>query len=261
MDEIINTIFPKVLAQAADAVAQPTFGEIVSGTSGSTTSTVLINWENPSLKVGDRFKIRVEINTGTVRISEYKIAIKFNRNLLSVIDQDVTTPGTQVTFLDSVFNIAEPGLQNIVENDTINLIATAPEGEEYQLDKEVMEVEFQVQAAGNSLIQVFQGTNGTQLTKLNGQPIQYSINEISVNAVANSGTTPEPQPEPEPEPEPEPTPTPSTEVPAGGVTIPNTAVSDGPGFIFSFILGFVLIAVGISLRRQKYESQKSEDSN
>lgn len=257
MDEIINTLFPKVLAQTSDAISQPTFGEILSGSSGSTTSTVLINWENPALKVGDRFKIRVEVDTGSISISEYRVAVKFDTSALSVIDQDVTTPGTQVKFLDSVFTIDDPGLQNVTENGVINVIATAPQGEEYQLDKEVIEVEFQVQKTGASLVQIFQGSNGTQLTKLNGQPIQYSINEISINATSNTGVTPTEPTTPDPEPE---EPNPGIEVPTGGTTIiPNTAISDGPGFIFSFIIGFLLIVVGISLRRQKSKDKELVD--
>ena len=63
MDEIINTLFPKVLAQSSDAIAQPPFGEITGTDGGGTTSTVLINWENPSLKVGDRFKVRIELDS------------------------------------------------------------------------------------------------------------------------------------------------------------------------------------------------------
>src|SRR5438445_147439 len=112
-------IIPVVEAQSADAFAQPTFGPIEGGGGGTSVASVLIKSDKTSVNVGDTFKVTVTINTQNLTISEYNVVINYDPAALSVVDQDPSTPGTQVNMLDNVFRVTNPASNNIASNGTI----------------------------------------------------------------------------------------------------------------------------------------------
>lgn len=255
MANLIEFLVPKVFAQTSDAISQPTFGEVIAGTGTTTTSSVLLNWDNPTVRVGDKFKVRVEIRTGDFKVSEYKIVVSYNKDFLSVVDKDPSAPGTQVTLLDSLLTVANASTDNIASEGRIEVTAKAASGTDYQINKEVVEIEFQAQAVGQTKVQVATAVDGTRLTRLNGQPIAFNVNEVNVNvAAAAVSQTPEPEPvipqTPEPEAQPQ-------QPPPQPTQIPNTAISDGPGFMLSIALGASLIFTGFSLIFNKKKKTSS----
>jgi hypothetical protein len=257
MADLIEFLIPKVKAQASDAISQPTFGEITAGTGSTTTSSVLLNWENPTVRVGDKFKVKIEIKTGDLKISEYKVVVTYNRDFLSVVDKDPASPGTQVTILDTILTVADPATDNVASDGRVSVTAKAASGTDYQVNKEVIEIEFQAQRTGQTKMQVATAVDGTRLTRLNGQPIAFNVNEISTNIAEAAAVNPTPQPTPTPTP----TPTPPVTTPAPVVqppvtVIPNTAISDSPSFMLSIALGIGFIVVGFSMIREKARKLK-----
>ncbi|MBE2280008.1 MAG: hypothetical protein IAE91_06415 [Ignavibacteriaceae bacterium] len=255
MASLIDFLVPKLYAQESDAISQPTFGEITAGTGSTTTSSVLLNWENPTVRVGDKFKVRVEVKTGDLKVSEYKIVITYNKDFLSVVDKDPSSPGTQITMLDTLLTVADPSTDNIASEGRISVTAAAASGTDYQVNKEVIEIEFQAQSIGTSKIQVATAVDGTRLTRLNGQPIAFNVNEVNVSIAQAIAQNPDPQPEPTTPTTPtQPTPTPVQETPVA--VIPNTGISDNPSFMLSVALGIGFIFTGFSLVWGKFKKQK-----
>lgn len=245
MASLIEFLIPKVEAQSSDGISQPTFGEITAGTGTTTTSSVLLNWNNPAVRVGGKFKVRIEIKTGDFKISEYKAVVTYNKDFLSVVDKDPASPGTQVAMLDTLLTIADPSVDNVANEGRVSVTAKAPSGVDYQINKEVIEIEFQAQKLGQTKIQVATAVDGTRLTRLNGQPIAFNVNEVNVNIAQAVAQNPQPEPT---------TPTPTTPViPTQPVeqpqvtVIPNTAIAEGPGFMLSIALGISFIFTGFLL--------------
>lgn len=245
MSNLIEFLIPKVQAQSADAISQPTFGAITSGVGQTTSASILLNWDNPTVRVGNTFKVRVELRTGDFRISEYRAVITYDRDFLSVVDKDPATPGTQVTMLDTLLTIQTPASDNLAADGRIVVSAEAPSGSDYQINKEVIEIEFQAQRLGQTKVQVATAVDGSRLNRLSGQSIAYTVNEVNVNIAAATAVTPQPQPTPNPV---TPTPAPTQPVAQPPVTtIPNTAIGDGPSVMLSLGLGIGLIFTGFSL--------------
>lgn len=257
MASLIEFLIPKIGAQSSDAISQPTFGAINISPGSITTSSILLNWANPVIKVGDKFTVKVELKTGDFKINEYKIVLTYNKDFLTVVDKDTATVGTQVRVLDQLLTIATPASGNVAADGVITVNAKAPSGADYQINKEVVEIEFQAQKVGTSKIQVLTTSSGSRLTRLNGQPLSFNINEIGVNIATatstntNNGQNGNPT-TPNNNSNQNVTPTPTNQ------TIPNTALSDGPGFLLSLALGLGFIATGFSFYIKRLFNRNSE---
>lgn len=261
MASLIDIIVPKVEAQSTDVIAQPTFGTIDAGLGSTTNSNILLKAQNniTSYKVGDTFKVTVTVNTGSVKISEYKIAVKFDSNKLHVKDEDTNTNGTQVTLLDNVFSVADVANNNIVQDSQVIVDAKAPTGTDAAVNRDVVVIEFQAQSEGTTLVSVNQAVDGARLTKLNGQPINFTTSELNIQISSATGN---PQPNPNPNPNPQPNPPPPSPVSTStggnnnGGSIPKTGIADGPSYFISIIFGVLLIVVGLSISLGKKKEHK-----
>lgn len=249
MASLIEFLIPKVEAQAGDGISQPTFGEITAGTGTTTSSSVLLNWDNPTVRIGDKFKVRIDIKTNDFKINEYKVVVTYNKDFFSVVDKDPAAPGTQVALLDNLLTVSDPSVNNLSAEGRVSVTALAPSGTDYQINKEVIEIEFQAQRLGQSKLQIATAIDGTRLTRLNGQPLAFNVNEINVNVGQAVAQNPQPQPQvPVPTPPTQPvTPVPTQPVQPPVTEIPKTAIGDNPGFMLSIALGVGFILTGFSL--------------
>jgi hypothetical protein len=251
-------IFPIVEAQSLDSIAQPTFGPIdVSG--GSTASaSMLLKSSKTSAVVGEKFKVTVEIKTNTVTINEYRIVIDFDPARLQVVDQDTTTPGTQVKLLDTIFTVATPATDNIVSSTgRITLIAKVASGNAFQVNRDVAEIEFQAQTAGSTAIKIFQDVNGSRLIRQSGVGVAFTPNQVTVQITASSGTTTTTTTTGS-----TPPPPPVSQTTTGGTTvnqIPVTAIEDPIGAIFVIVSALILITTGFKLRSERAKSNESNN--
>lgn len=268
-------LIPPVSANSFDALAQPTFGTIEVSNVGGTVSSILLTADKTSVGIGERFTVKVKVTTNTLTVKEYRIVIKFDSASLSVIDQDNTTPGTQITLLDQVFQVEEPEVNNSVaiigDEGTITLLATAPEGSDLQVNTDVAEIEFQAQAEGSAPVQIIQGTEGSRLTRGSGTSLNFTTNEITIQASDISVVEPPPTTQEPPPVETPPSETPPAQTPPTTTTppptvevIPNTALGDefGPlGSAISLGLGFVLVVMGMAMlaRKERNLHEKKED--
>lgn len=252
MADLLN-FFPKVLAQSADAIAQPTFGNINISSGGTTTSTILLNSASTSTTVGERFKVRVEIKTNSVTISEYKIIIDFDPTKLQVIDQDTATTGNQIKNLDTIFLAENPATDNTISNaGRITFIGSTADGNPLSINREVLEIDFQAQVVGATPIRIITGASGSQLLRQNGAGANFTANEISIQVAAastGSGVTP--------------TPNPVTPPPATGngsttpppTTLPDTALEAGVGDLLVVAVSLLIIALGTKMTLKKKETR------
>lgn len=242
MSDIFNLI-PVVNAQELDTIAQPTFGVIDIGTQGGSLATVLLNSSSTAVKVGDRFKVTIEVKTNEQSINEYKILVDYDATKLSVVDQDSNTPGTQITFLDTVFSVSDPANDNIASSTgRITLLASTPSGNGFSVNRNVAEIEFQAQQIGAPTIKIVQGAVGTQLLRTNGTALSFTPNEVAVQ-ISSIEVTPTPEP-------------PVNEEPGntgGNVdipeVIPNTGITDALSLL-PYALGITLILIGVGLMKQ-----------
>lgn len=253
-------LIPVISAQNLDGVAQPTFGNITTSGGGGTTATILLSSDKTSVDVGDTFTVKVNVKTNNFAISEYKIVINFDRSVLTVVDQDSATPGTQIKLLDDVFTVSDPATGNIVSTSgVITLNAKTVSGNSFQVNKDVAEIQFQAQAAGVPEISILQGVNNSQLIRSNGTSLNFTTNELTVQTQVqtsggNGGETPVGQ-NPPPA-----APPPTTVVPPPVTEIPATAIGDDLGHTSGLFLGVFLIATGIMLAKNKISSTKKDPS-
>jgi len=196
------------------------------------------------------------VKTGDLKVSEFKVVVTYSKDFLSVVDKDPASPGTQVTMLDTILTIADPSIDNIASEGRISVNAKAPSGTDYQINKEVIEIEFQAQRVGQTKVQVATAVDGTRLTRLNGQPIAFNVNEINTTIAQATASNPVTQPNTTPV-TPVVTPAPVTPVAETPVmVIPNTGISDNPSFMLSIALGVTFILTGFSLMRGKIRKPK-----
>jgi len=248
MSNIIDFIAPKVKAQTIDAVSQPTFGPIELSGGSELNGQVTITASDTSVDIGDTFTVAVEINTNDVNINEYRVTIDFDPTKLTVIDADPNTDGTQISFLDNVFTIANPVDDNTVSSvGRIRLVASAP-SQPLTVNTQVAEIEFQAQSLGDTSIQVVEGNTGTQLIRQAGIGLSYSTNEVSIsveqettqdddqNDTTTSGSTTTGSS------------TGSTSGTTGTIVeTPNTSISPGVLSFISLLFGGALITLGSML--------------
>ncbi len=242
MANLIEILIPKAHAQV-DSFAQPTFGSIDIGGGTTVSGTVLLTSSSTSVTIGQKFKVTVAINTNDVNINEYRVVIDFDPTKLQVVDADPATAGTQIKFLDTVFEVEDQLQDNTVANvGRIRLRAVAP-SQPLAVNRNVAEIEFQAQTTGSPVIKVVEGTTGTQLVRQAGIGLAYTSNEVTValstqQTSGSGGTT-----------------TGGTNgqgtTPSGGQTTPNTALPTDLGSIITIFLGVILVVVGASLKSKK----------
>ena len=180
MPSLQELIIPKVNAQS-DTVAQPTFGTIdVGGDSVGVSSTVLVSSDKTSVNVGDTVTLRVEVNTKEIAINEYRIILDFDPARFTVLDQNPDVSGTQVTLLDTIFEVQNPQNENVVQNGRLTLVAKTESGNSFTVNRDVAEIKLQAQSVGSSIIKIVEGSSGTQLIRQTGFGVSFTTNEVTV---------------------------------------------------------------------------------
>lgn len=244
MASILNFGQKLYAQQTIDAISQPTFGNINISGGTNQTSSILLNSTSTSATIGQRFKVRIEVKTGTVSINEYKLVIEFDTTRLQVIDQDSTVTGNQVRNLDTIFTVPNPQTDNTVSSaGRITVLARASNPS--SLNREVIEIEFQAQTTGNAPIRVITGSQGSQLLRSNGSSVPFTSNQVTItlssaNVSGNTGTGTVSAP----------TTTTSTSN-LGTGSLPTTSIGESGGVIGS-ILGILIIIIGATiLSKQK----------
>lgn len=251
------TFFPKVYAQSTstqDALAQPTFGNINVGNSGTQTASILLSSSATSVTVGQKFKVTVAIKTNDVAISEYKVVVSFDPTKLQVVDQDASAAGNQIKNLDTIFVAKNTATDNTVSaNGTITFIGKTTDGNPLSINRDVLEIEFQAQAASSTSVKVVTGASGSQLVSSSGSSLTYTANEVTVQIAANStgesGVDQNPETNPNPP------------VTGGGTTtppttLPDTALEAGVSDILVVALSLLIIAIGAKMSMRKKSEQK-----
>lgn len=187
MSTLKDLIIQSVSAQEVDAVAQPTFGTITIRGGSQARATVLVSSDKSSVAVGQRFTVKVAINTGTNQISSYNITIDFDPSKLQVVDSNTSLAGTQVKKTDQVFQFQNEEQNNRVDSSgkiIINAFVQNP----VSINTEVIEFEMQAQQAGPTTIKISEGSGGTQLTRQSGNALSYTINEVTIQVSSQQGT-------------------------------------------------------------------------
>src|SRR6185369_220144 len=176
MTNVIDILVPKVHAQ--DATSQPTFGSIDVGGGTTSNALILLTSRKTSVKVGDKFKVKVHVKTNGLTISEYRLVIDFDPAKLTVIDQDSVTDGTQIKLLDTVFTVADPTNDNTVSSVGRIRLNAAVTGQTQAVDADVAEIEFQAQALGTTTVKVVEGVTGSQIVREAGVGLGFTANEV-----------------------------------------------------------------------------------
>ncbi len=259
MEDLFIKLVPKVSAQSFDALAQPTFGSIDIGGGSSITGSVLLSSDKTSVTVGERFKVRVELKTNDVNISEYRVVVDFDPTKLTVIDADPSVNGTQVRVLDEVFTVPNPLDDNTVASvGRIRVRASAP-STPLTVNKDVVEIEFQAQSAGSTGIKVVEGSVGSQIVREAGVGLSYTANEVTIDVTTQTSTT---------------TTgsttgttttgstagTTGTTTTTGGQQIPDTALSDDVISAASVIFGVLFVILGSSLVINKSKNNRQKQT-
>jgi hypothetical protein len=237
---LLSQIVPKVAAQGA-AIAQPTFGTITTTPSTSELAKVELNTATTTQTLGQNFTVEVVVNSNTIPIREYQIVLQFPTNSLSVVDAYPNEEGSQVEFLDDVFDVISQG--NRVVSDINTGLTT--------INKTVARITFQPQRIGTTELKHLDTIAGTVLYNQQGIALSTTRNDLTLVIQNTTGTT-----------------TVSTtstvssttstisssttsqggnEIPVD--TIPDTGIFDGNNL--PFILGVLLVLLGISINSER----------
>lgn len=250
LSELDLNLIPRVGATGGDATLQPTFGNLTGVSIPGTTASISLTASSTSVGVGSQFSVDVEIKTGTFTINEYRIVVDFDPTKLQVVDAEPNTPGTQISFLDTVFQVSG-GNNSTSAAGRITLIAKTISGNALQVNRKVAKITFQAQSTGTSNIQTATGATGSQLINANGVAIANTVNNLTVNigtqtvssSVSSSvssntsiGTTSAAS---------------NTTSSAPGTVIPDTALPDDIVAVVTALIGLGLITLGVKLRRSR----------
>jgi hypothetical protein len=245
-----DLLAPKAYAQS-DAIAQPTFGPIDIGVTPQAQAKILLTSNTTSLVVGQTFTIDVEIRTGSpdlISVSEYQLVISFDPTKLKVLDADTSVAGTQIQFLDTLYQVVE-GTNNVTAAGRITLTARTPSGAAYAINRSVARITFQAQQIGTTTITLPSGSTGNQLINQNGIALPLTLNTLTVaintqqQASSSSSYTTSSYSSS------------STSYYAGG-TIPDTGLAEDLVANVPLICGFLLILLGVILSRSKRHEKK-----
>jgi hypothetical protein len=229
-------LFPKALAQTLDEIASPTIpftpppggGTVTPTPTAPTGPSISLSTSQFTIGINERIKIQVIINTKSTEIKEYGFQITYDPTLLLLVDADSTQSGTQITIVDSFFDITEnSGTQ---ATGIINLKAVSDQGSITFTDRVVAEFEFTGIKEG--LGEVALNRQNSLLLNNNSTDILESVNSLSVTVTQQGQPT---------------TPTPSL-LPS---VLPENALIDEIGTPRAIMLGLLLIASGIYLFRYR----------
>ena len=188
-------LIPKVQAQSTfDASAQPTFGTLNLAVSGGDGNAIRLELKtetgSPTVAIGDTIKVEVGVFTGVdISISDFRLAISYDPQMLTVLDQDSVNDGTQSEFTGGVFSIQAPIEDNNFvstgDGDTSSVIATAVTTfEKFTINKDgVLVIEFQAQQLGNTEISI--DTDPQAGTTFSYEATRFGYNESSLTLTIN----------------------------------------------------------------------------
>lgn len=246
----INKFISKVSAQSLDGLLQPTFGDLDLGDDTGVLSSISLTADSTSIGVGETFTVDVELKTNDVEIKEFHIIIDYDTSKLSVIDDQPTTGGTQIEFLDTVFEV-EDG-DNLVDTSTgrITLIAKTATSTAYQVNRDVARIKFQSQKIGTSVIEPVSGTSGSQLINENDVAVAVTLNSITISASTETSSSSSSSSSSTSS-------SSSSSSSSGGVDeIPDTGLAEDIAANMPFLIGLLLIALGVMLRRARKDREE-----
>ncbi|MCS7317438.1 MAG: hypothetical protein NZZ41_03835 [Candidatus Dojkabacteria bacterium] len=184
MNNFSLRIIPIVHAQSIDAIAQPSFGTLSNGGIPIDNSLVKIDLESQktTFGIGETFKVKVKlVSQDDLFIDKISLRILYNPNLLSVVDSDPNTTGTQIKILNSNLTLANQNDNNVnALEGIITLIVNVENNINFKGSTEIAEITFNTQAQGLNRIAVQTGSNGTRLIK-DSLSIGYTASELQVN--------------------------------------------------------------------------------
>jgi hypothetical protein len=192
----------------------------------------------------------VEVKTGQFSINEYRVVIDFDPTKLQVVDAEPSTPGTQISFLDTVFQVSG-GNNSTSAAGRITLIAKTISGNALQVNRKVAKVTFQAQSTGTSNIQTATGATGSQLINANGVAIANTVNNLTVNITTQTGTITSTSSATQTATSTLSTTSSPTTTSAPGTVIPDTALPDDVVAIVTVLIGLGLVTLGVKLRRSR----------
>ena len=201
--DLLTQFIPVVQAQGLDAVAQPTFGPINISTTPDTESgvQVLLKTTDNTVAEGTTFAVEARIEAGVDGVyTGYKLVLNYDPQILSVVDQDPGSSGTQSKFTDGLYALAGPVEDNNYatidgQNGIIFLHAT---GSEFPLNRSVLEIKFQAQELGLTELTIdttpITGTeisSGGNLVGFNPSSLTINVNETgTATSCSNDGDCP-----------------------------------------------------------------------
>lgn len=245
-------LVPKVGAAGADTSVQPTFGTLTGVETPGQTASIALTASSTATNIGGQVSVDVEIKTGNFAINEYRIVIDFDPTKFQVVDAEPSTPGTQVSYLDTVFQVSG-GNNSVSAAGRVTLIAKTPSGNALQVNRKVAKITLQAQSSGVTSIQTVTGAAGSQLINQNGVAIANSVNNLTIN-IGNVVTSSSTATSVSPGPGTSSTNTATTATSGGtgnGGNLPDTALPDDVVALITLLLGLGLITVGVKLSRTK----------
>lgn len=248
MDEFLKRLVPVV---SADTIAQPTFGTLnITSTDTESGTRVDLESDQNSVKIGDNITVKVFIQTGPdVSISEFRLVIEFDQNILSVVDQDLGTLGTQIKSTNPNFVVQDPSTDNLASLGRARLIASLSGGGDTSLSAktEVAEIAFNAQSIANTSVKISTGSTGTQLKTSAGRLIGFTTSEKQISVVDEVIVTTTPSVTTTVTSTPLVTPTLSTIPTLGVSTIPETAINFNGDFLVTLLAGSIILIIGVTL--------------
>jgi hypothetical protein len=252
----LDKLIPKAGATGLDANIQPTFGNLDIGTNVGTTSSISLTASSTSVIVGSEFDVDIKIDTKGTPISEFEIVIDFDTAKLTVKDSDTTKAGTQIQFLDTIFEVEDTGGNNVsLSTGRIVLRAATPTNIAYEINnRSIARIKFQSQATGTTVIETVGGSSGSKLINSRGTAIATIINNLTISSTqrtgsTNSGTTTG-------------TPPTTTNGSSGssnngnttGGNLPDTGIEDIAA-VAPLLIGVILVSFGITLSNARKKHQ------
>lgn len=260
MDEFLKRLVPVV---SADTIAQPTFGTLnITPTDTESGTRVDLESDQNSVKIGDNITLKVFLQTGPdVSISEFRLVIEFDQNILSVVDQDLSTLGAQIKSTNPNFVVEDPSTDNLASLGRARLIAKLSGGGDTALSAktEVAEITFNAQSIANTSVKISTGSTGTQLKTSAGRLIGFTTSEKQISIVNEVVVTITPSVTTTETSTPLVTPTLSNIPTLGVSTIPETAINFSGNFLITLFAGTALLIIGITLiPRNKGQKNQNE---
>lgn len=252
MDNFLKRLIPVVKAQSFDAIAQPSFGSI-SGDDDTVRVLARIDLETPknSFDIGETFTVSIRIRTfEDVSLNRLTLRVLFNPNILSVVDEDPNTSGTQIKLTETSFE-SPTDSDNSVDNQQgiITLIANSAQPINFSESREVAQIRFNTQTQGSTRVTIQGGSLGSRLFN-NTQSVAFTSSETQItvsNIIVDTTPTPTTILTPTITTQLTPTPTPIPQTQPEISTIPDTSLEETIPFIFPIFFGLILLAIGLSL--------------